>query len=130
VTLEYEVHNFDTNERPRNYEAVYTDGEALIIKAVVRQQEIRTTNRKPAYRWRAYAFAWTPGQSDDDWTQLAHLGASDITIRDIVSHEATEDDWLSAAQYDAQKLIDRARPFATVLSNAMKSGGKRRLKAA
>lgn len=130
MTLEYEVHNFDTNTRPRRYEAVYQAGDALIVKAVVAQRAVKG-HGKPTFRWHAVAVAWTPGQAESDWTQLAHLEPGEITARDIVDHEATEETWLSAAQYDAQKLIDRSRPFADVLMKAAAAqGGKRRMKAA
>jgi hypothetical protein len=132
VTLEYEVHNFDSNAEPRFYEAVYSDGDALVVKVAIRQRPTHTTGRKPIFKWSAHVFAWTPGQSEEDWTSLAYLSPGEITVRDVIAIEASEETWLGAAQHDAQKLMDRARPFANALSKAMAaSGGKRgRLKAA
>jgi hypothetical protein len=132
VNLRYEVHNFDSNSEPRNYEAVYEAGDAVIVKVVIYQRVSKLAgSKKPATKWNGIAVAWMPGQGESDWTQLAHLEAGEMAVRDVITYEATEDTWLTAAQIDAQKLTERAQPFADVLVKAMAAqGGKRRMKAA
>lgn len=121
-TPEYEVHNFDENTLPRRYEAVYTEGEFLLKLLIYQHNRVTSgNNRKPTYRWYAFAAAWTPGQGDNDYTQLCHLNASEMTVRDVRGDgTATEEDWLMAARLDADKLMDRARVFVRVMADAGK----------
>jgi hypothetical protein len=126
---EYEVHNFDENALPRSYEAVYLE-EGMLLKVLIGQRNRASggNNRKPAYRWHALVVAWTPGQNDNDYTQLCHLNASEMTVRDVRGDgTASEEDWLTAARYDAEKLMGRARVFVRVLAEA--AGKKRKARA-
>jgi hypothetical protein len=130
MNLEYEIHNFGDNISPRSYEAVDSAGEGgdLIVKAIVKQRSTRhTKGSKPLLRWMAATFAWVPGQQlDEDWLQLTHLAGSEMSVRDVVPHEATEDTWLTAAQFDAEKLISRSRVFANALGAKAQQRGKRK----
>ena len=119
---EFEVHNFDENQTPRQYEAVYVAGERLLIKVLVYQHDRAAKGQKPLYRWNAMALAWTPGQNDEDYTRLCHLNRHETAIRDVLTNEATEDTWLTAARIDAEKLIERASVFADVLLASAKDG--------
>lgn len=124
---EYEVYDFDAT--PREYEAIYVFDGTLLVKVILYQRDAaaKIKGGKPAYRWQAAAIAWTPGQGDDDYVRLCHLRRDEMAVRDVVPHEADEDTWLTAARLDAEKLIERAQVFASVIvASGAKEGGKRR----
>lgn len=115
MNAEYEVHNFDTNNSPRRYEAVYLIDKSLIVKVVVAQSR-RSSAGKDVLRWNASAYAWMPGQSvEDNYINLVHLETHEIHVRDVVPHEASADTWLIAARADAVALMERAQVYASVL---------------
>lgn len=125
---EFEAHNFDTNEKPRRYEAIYVIGDKMLVKVAIYQSDRAPRGAKPAWRWQASAFAWTPGQADDDYTHLCHLQRHEMTVRDVNAAEADEDTWLTAARIDADLLMQRAKVFADVIAaSAPGSKGKRRV---
>lgn len=125
---EYEVHNFAENEMPRRYEAVYLSGDTL-LKAVVSQRDRATRGQKPLYRWMVVAYAWAPGQTEGDWMYLTGLNAHEMVVRDVKTHEATEETWLTAARLDAETLMARAEVFTRVLAKAT-PGRKGKLRSA
>lgn len=130
MLLQYETHNFDTNQVPRRYEAIYKAGENLVVKVYAVQDNVARGNGKPMFKWRAAVLAWAPGQADTDWIALTHLRGSEIALREVAPHEATEEIWLEAARIDAARLTERAQVFTDVLAAAMTPDRKRRLKAA
>ena len=111
---EYEVHNFDTNNSPRRYEAVHLIDKSLVVKVVVTQNRRQNAGRD-TLRWSASAYAWMPGQGNDNYIGLVHLETHEIHVRDVIPHEATEEIWLSAARADRDLLMERAQVFAGVL---------------
>jgi hypothetical protein len=125
---EYEVHNFAENSLPRRYEAVYLVGDTL-LKTVLSQRDRSARGQKPTYRWMAAVYAWAPGQVEGDWMYLTALNAHETVLRDVKTHEATEDTWLEAARLDAETLMARAEVFTRVIAKAT-PGRKGKLRSA